>query len=247
MNRVLEYIEKRKQPLTELPLFAFVQDRSIEPRIRLGFAPCLAPMTMGFADLMVFGLRDTHSQNKIQQVLNAHTAVDDHHWQFYLQDLATLGVSEPLDLVGGLKMLYGKHSAKARQLIYQVMGMVRAASHPIVRMVILEAIEAAADIGFSRFRQVGSEFTQQTGKPLYYFGEQHQDIEDEHEAMGAQSIKGLISAHEWTPEQEREALQMVDEVVTCFAEMGGELLAYALKAREQGHLWPVLEAPPATK
>ncbi|HYO55844.1 hypothetical protein [Archangium sp.] len=241
MNRVLEHIEQKKRELARLPLFAFVQDRGIEPRERLGFAPCLAPMTMGFADLMVFGLRDASSRDRLQQLLNAHTSVDDRHWEFFMRDLETLELNGSLAVVGSLKLLWGQHCAKTRQLIYKLMALVHAAS-PIMRLVILEIVEAAADVAFSRFRQVGREFTEQTGKPLFYFGAPHQDMEDEHEAMGEHGIRAMISSYAWAPAEEEHALALVDEVSASFAEMGADLLAYALKAREAGPLWPLVPA-----
>ncbi|MGZ3457152.1 MAG: hypothetical protein ACXU86_01475 [Archangium sp.] len=175
-------------------------------------------------------------------MLNAHTAVDDRHWELFMRDLETLGMNGALDLVGSLALLWGEHCAKTRQLIYRLMARVRGAS-PIQRLVILEAIKAAADVGFSRFRQVGRELTQQTGQPLYYFGQQHQDKEDEHEAMGEDGIQALISSYAWTPEEEERALALVDEVSACFVGMGEELLAYALKAREAGPPWPLVPVP----
>jgi DMATS type aromatic prenyltransferase len=242
MNRILEHIERKKQELAGLPLFAFLQERGIDPRERLGFAPCLAPMTMGFADLMVFGLREEGSRDELQQLLNAHTAVDERHWELFLRDLETLGLNESLVVSGSLKLLWGQHCAKTRQLIYRLMALVHAAS-PILRLVILEAIEAAAAVGFSRFREVGREFTERTGKPLFYFGEPHQDKEDEHEAMGAHGIRAMISSYAWAREEEEHALALVDEVSVLFAGMGEELLAYALKARETGPLWPLVPEP----
>jgi DMATS type aromatic prenyltransferase len=238
MNRVLEYIETKKEDLARLPLFAFVEDRSIDPRQRLGFAPCLAPMTMGFSDLMLFGLKDLSSHDELQQILNAHTAVDEQHWEYFMRDVETLGLNGRVDLVDSLSLLWGEHCAKTRQLIHKLMGMVREAT-PILRLVILEAVEAASDVGFSRFRQAGREFTAQTGKPLFYFGQPHQDLENAHEQLGENGIRALISSHAWTPEEEQRALSLVDEVNASFVGMGEDLLAYALKAREEGPLWPL--------
>ncbi|MDY7224780.1 hypothetical protein [Hyalangium rubrum] len=238
MNRVLEYLEQKRQELEQLPFILFVQDRSIDPWQRLSFAPCLAPMTMGFADLMVYGLRDVDSKDPDQQTLNAHTVVDDQHWRYLLQDLETLGMNAPMNFSGALEQLWGKHCGQTRNLIYTTMALARGAT-PIIRLVTLEAIEVAADVGFSKFRQVGQEIAAKTGKKLIYFGQSHQDVEDEHEAMGAKSIRGLITAHTWTPEEEKVALRHVDQVSACFTAMGAELLAYLLKAREAGPFWPL--------
>lgn len=238
MNQVLEYLEKKRQDLEKLPFILFVQDRSVDPLQRLSFAPCLAPMTMGFADLMVYGLRDVASKDPLQQVLNAHTVVDDQHWRYLLKDLQTLGFNEPMSFSSALVQLWGVHCGQTRNLIYTVMAMARGAP-PIMRLVTLESIEVAADVGFSKFRKVGTELFEREGKQLIYFGQSHQDQEDEHEAMGAESIRGMISAYEWTPAELQQAQAIVDQVTVCFTAMGAELLAYLLKAREQGPFWPL--------
>jgi hypothetical protein len=242
MNRVLEHLEQMRQGLSRQPFILFVQDRAYDPWHRLSFAPCLAPMTMGFADLMMYGLRDTRSEDRLQKVLNAHTFVDDQHWRFFLRDLETLGLNESLSLSSALQLLWGEHSAKSRQLIYTVMALVRQVS-PILRLVTLEAIEVAADVGFSRFREVGRELAARTGKQLLYFGQSHQDQEDLHEAMEAESIRSLIASYAWTEAEEQQARALVDEVFACFVEMWAGLLAYALKTRDQGALWPLPERP----
>ena len=50
MEKVLALIEKKKQEFAKSELFEFMRDKSIDPRQRLAFAPCIAPFTMGFGD-----------------------------------------------------------------------------------------------------------------------------------------------------------------------------------------------------
>jgi hypothetical protein len=244
MNRILEHIEQHRQVLARHPFLTFVQDQSVEPRHRLEFAPCLAPMTMAFSDLMTLGLRDVASTDEKQKVLNAHTYVDDQHWQYFLQDLDTLGMNEKLDFTGALRLLWGEHCTKTRKLTYTFMAQVRGVT-PMMRLAILESIEVAADTGFRLLREVGREFTKQTGKQLIYFGQPHQDQEDGHEAMGATSIRSMILAYSWSPEEETEAMRLSDELFACFYGMVDELHAYAQKAREAGPFWPIASTPSA--
>jgi hypothetical protein len=244
-HEVLEYIERKREGIKQIPFLAWVQDRSIEPRYRFGFAPSLAPMTLGFADLMKLGLRDLGSLDPNQKILNAHTLVDDHHWQYFLQDLNTLAMNQRLELSDALRLLWGDHCAKARQLIYTAMGRVRESS-PILRLVILEMIEVAADEGFRPFREVGEEFTKKTGKKLLYFGQSHQDIEDEHEEMGAKSIRATINAYKWTPAEVAQAKKLADEIAERFHDFGHELLAYAKRTvSEDDPFWPLKQPLPS--
>jgi hypothetical protein len=245
MNRVLEYIEQKRKELAKIPFLDFVRDTSIDPMHRLGFAPCLVPMSMGFADLMMYGLRDLSSKDKHQQILNAHTQVDDHHWQYFLRDLQIMGFDQIMPLTSAIQLVWGEHSAKMRQVIYTLMALVRHAS-PIMRLATLEAIEASADEGFSLFREVGNEVGKKLNQQLFFFGRPHQDEEDQHEAMAAESIRALISSHPWTPQEEKQAMEITDEVFKGFTAMGAAMLDYAQTARERGPLWPLqaLKVPP---
>ena len=239
MSRVLDYIDRKREDIAQLPFLLFVQDRSIDPRQRLGFAPCLAPLAMGFSDFMALGLRDASSKDELQQVLNKHTQVDDRHWEFFVHDLKALGFTEQgINLSEAVLFLWGAHCVKTRQLTYALMGMTRKAS-PIMRLVILQSIEVISDTGFRLFREVGTEFTQKTGQMLMYFGQHHQDVEDEHEEMGAISIRSMISSYPWTPAEEAQALALADETSACYMAAAEDLVAYALKAIEQGPWWPL--------
>ncbi|MEV0375362.1 hypothetical protein AB0I10_37295 [Streptomyces sp. NPDC050636] len=74
----------------------------------MSFAPCLGPFVIGFSDVGVFGLRDANTpDDRLQQLVNAHTYEDDHHWRICLDDLDTLGCNTSLDLVSALRMLWG--------------------------------------------------------------------------------------------------------------------------------------------
>jgi hypothetical protein len=119
---------------------------------------------------------------------------------------------------------------------------VRGAS-PILRLATLEAFEVGAAEAFMRFREAGRELGKKVG-PLVYFGQSHQDQEDEHEEMEEQSIRALLASYPWTPAEEEQARGLVDEVFACYADMGDALLAYALKTREHGPFW-ALHSPPA--
>lgn len=243
-NRILDHLEQNRQVLARHPFLDFVQDQSIDARRRLAFVPCLAPMTMTFSDLMTMGLRDLSSTDEIQKVLNAHTLVDDQHWQYFLRDLESLGLNEPMDFPSALRLLWGAPCARTRKLTYTFMAQVRGAS-PMMRLAILESIEVAADVGFSVLRKVGADFTRQTGKPLIYFGQPHQDLEDGHEAMGATSIRSMILGYTWSESENRQAMALADELFACFHGMVDDLYAYGQKALELGPFWPLqLPLPP---
>ena len=70
MQQILTFIENQKQEFVKLPLFAFMQDKSIDPKQRLSFAPCMAHFIMSFSDLNKYVFRANEPANKIQKIIN---------------------------------------------------------------------------------------------------------------------------------------------------------------------------------
>lgn len=229
MKRVLQHIEQRKAELARSPFIAFLGDASIEPRQRFGFAPCIAPFVMGFADLNKYVLRDEASTDPIQKLINTHTREDDHHWGMFLRDLRTLELNGPLEFTGAIEQLWGEHSKKARQLIYGLVALISAES-PVMRLVIVECIEAAGSVGSSRFTQAAREFEAMTGKRLLYFGEAHERLETGH-LTGGENVEETVAGLELTPEQVERARGLADRTFALFHAMGDELLAYARRSQ----------------
>jgi hypothetical protein len=245
MRRILQHIELRKAELARSPFIAFVEDERLEPRRRLGFAPGMAPFVMGFADLNKYVLRDDASEEPLQKFLNTYTREDDGHWRMFLEDLRTLELDPPMVLTGALEHLWGEHSQKARQLVYGLVALVSAES-PLLRLVIVESLEGAASVGFSRFTRVAHAFEAQTGKRLLYFGDTHAELENGHE-IGTEDARARLAALELTPEQVERARGLVDRTFALFHALGDELLAHALR-RQAGTPpeRPLHRAPGAT-
>jgi hypothetical protein len=229
MRRILQHIEQRKAELARSPFMAFVEDASLEPRQRLGFAPGIAPFVMGFADLNKYVLRDEASEEPLQRFINTYTREDEDHWRLFLEDLRTLGLDLPMGFTGALEQLWGEHSKRARQLVYGLVALVSAES-PVMRLVIVESVEGAASVGFSRFTQVAREHEARTGKRLLYFGETHAELENGHE-LGTENARAKLAALELTPEQVERARGLVDRTFALFHAMGEELLAHARRSQ----------------
>ncbi|MCY1083513.1 hypothetical protein [Archangium lansingense] len=230
MKRISERIEKNKQSLAQTALMLFVQDRSIDPRRRFSFVPCMAPFVMGFSDVNKYGLRDDASEDPVQQLINAHTREDDHHWGMYLKDLRTLELNSSLDLNGALRMLWGEDRKKTRQTVYGLMALIED-THPGVRMAVVEAIEATGDVAFTHFSQLADEFKESTGQELCYFGHIHKELETGH-AMGTEDIEAKLEEIALSPELEQQALALVDKVFALFASMFEEWMAYAQRGTQ---------------
>ena len=78
MEKVLALIEKKKQEFAKSGLFEFMRDKSINPRQRLAFAPCVAPFVMSFGEFNKYVFREEPTNDPIQEIVNKHSYEDDY-------------------------------------------------------------------------------------------------------------------------------------------------------------------------
>jgi len=227
MKRIAEHIESRKRQLDQSALMVFIRDTNLDSRRRFSFVPCMAPFVMGFSDVNKFALRDDGSNDPTQAIINAHSREDDHHWGMYLKDLRTLSLNSQMDLNGALRLLWGDDRQKTRQTIYKLMGLIEN-TPPVVRLAIVEAIEATGDVAFTGFSNLADEFQKAYGETLCYFGHLHKDLESGH-AMGTEDIEQKLDEIVPSAAEEADALSRVDGVFDLFQEMFDEWMAYAEK------------------
>jgi hypothetical protein len=135
MRSVLQAILQAKRPYADRPLFQLMRDEARSPRERLAFFPCMAPFILAFGDLNKYVMRDEASTDPLQVLVNRHTYEDDHHWPWYLEDLAALGFDRPTSMSRMLALLYSSRTRVNRMLNAE-------ARAPVVRRV---ACRAACD------------------------------------------------------------------------------------------------------
>ncbi|MGB3759947.1 MAG: hypothetical protein WBA07_26835 [Rivularia sp. (in: cyanobacteria)] len=227
MEEVLSLIEEKNQEYAKLPLFAFLEDKTIDPRQRLSFAPCIAHFIMSFGDLNKYVLREKHAVTKIENIINEHTYEDDHHWPWFLTDLEKLGLDSQMSFTQMLRYLWSEQSKVSRQLSYQLSAYTLQAE-PIIKVAAIEAIEATGHVLFSRTSQVAAELTEITGQKYTYFGDFHFNLESGH-AMGTKGAEDFFGNLKLTDLQRYEAYEVVNNVFSIFTEWTHELLAYAQK------------------
>ncbi|MGG6265312.1 hypothetical protein ACQ4M3_13885 [Leptolyngbya sp. AN03gr2] len=224
MKEILELIEKRKQEFAQLPLFQFLQDRSIDPRKRLAWAPCVVPLVMGFGELNRVDLRREPTDDKIQQLINQHTHVDDHHWIWFLEDLEKLGLDHQMKFSDAMRFLWSDSTRKTRQVCHQI-ALHSFKAEPIVVLAGIEAIEATGNAAFSKMSEVANEFRQLTNQECRYFGRYHLAVETGH-TMGTEEIENFLETIELTPEQQEQAIEMVEMVFRVFTDAMNEVLEF---------------------
>jgi hypothetical protein len=227
MKEVLALIATKKQTFAQLPLFEFLQDRSIDPKQRLAFAPCLSPMVVGFADLWKYSFREEPTKDKIQALINQHTYEEQYHWQWLLEDIEKLGFNQSLSFTDALKFIWSEETHKTRQVCPKIEQYIFK-SAPLPKLVALEVSEATANVFFSATEQVVKELKEATKKQYRYFGNHHLDRENNHH-VNSQEVLDFFENIELTQEERQEFFELVDILFEAFTESMDELLVYAQK------------------
>jgi hypothetical protein len=225
MKQVLRHIFGKKRVYNHLPLFEWMRDEALTPRQRLAFYPCMAPFILSFGDLNKFVLRDDERPGDLyQDMVNAHTLEDDHHWPWYLEDFRKLGFDDELPGTEWMNFLWGEETRENRVLMARLTGLIHGTSS-IERLVIIEAIEETGNVLFSTMLPLAEAVEQQLGQQLRYCGTFHFSLESGH-AVGAdhQALANVTLSDE----QRERCLAMVDEVFAVFERWTNELLRYAL-------------------
>lgn len=227
MRAVLNAIFKSKREYEKLPLFEFMRDESLTPRERLAFYPCMAPFILAFGDLNKYVMRDERSEDPYQQLVNAHTFEDDHHWPWYLEDLTTLGFDEHRSTADTLRFLFRDELSVNRMLSAKLSHLLYAAT-PVERLVIIEAIEETGNVLFGLTVKLARRIEEREHVTLRYLGDFHFALETGHAMGGGDDDHRVLASIQLDDVQRARCLALVAHVFDAFKEWTNELLAFAV-------------------
>lgn len=225
MKEVLAFIKQKQQEFAQLPLFEFLRDKNIDPRLRLNFGPSFAIFAMNFKDLNTYILREEDLNDRIQKMINKHTQEDDRHWKWLLEDFEKLKFNHTLEFNDALVLLWGEQTIKSRQHFYQMSQLICCANS-VLRLAIVEAIEATGNVFFGALTEVTYELQQTTGENYRYYGKCHLTVETGH-AMGTSDIEQILEDIKLTEEEQKEAFELINKVFAGFSELLNEYLEHA--------------------
>ncbi|MEG4860336.1 hypothetical protein QUB75_23660 [Microcoleus sp. K1-B6] len=225
MEEVLALIEQKKQEFAKSGLFEFMRDKSINPRQRLAFAPCIAPFVMSFGEFNKYVFREEPTNDPLQVIVNNHTYEDDHHWLWFLEDLETLGINKVVKFSDALNFLWNEETKASRWVSHQIFRSAFGAS-PIAKLAILEVIEATGNVFLSTAAPIAEELRTITQKELLYFGCFHLEVENNHSKDLPQQRR-FSETIQLTIESRQEAFEVVENLFEVFTELTDELLVYA--------------------
>ncbi|MEL6776840.1 MAG: hypothetical protein AAFO06_06250 [Cyanobacteria bacterium J06597_16] len=227
MKEILAYIEQKKARYAELPFFDFLRDRTLPPQQRLAFAPCFSFFVMGFGELNKHAFRVEPTTDPIQSMINQHTYEDDSHWVWFLEDLEKLNVDYALSLSDALKFLWSQENSFSRWTTYRLYQLTFQAE-PIQKLVVIEAIEATADIFLDLTAQIAEELQTSSQREYKYFGQHHFTIDANHTIHSDEAehkVENVVVPEDF----QQSAVELVDEVFALFAEFSDSLHRYCLK------------------
>lgn len=248
MKEILELIASKQRIFAELPFFKFLRDRSIAPQKRLAFAPCFAPFVMGFGELNRAVFRE-ESHDPIQLMINQHSREDDSHWIWFLEDLQKLKFDLSMNFSDALRFLWGDETHASRHLIYELYRYTYQA-RPIQKLVIIEAVEATADVFLSATAQAARELQEITHQEYRYFGNLHLAIDTGH-SLHLSETQQFIENLELDTEVKQEAIEWVERVFQMFTDFFSVILEHtkttAIAFTDQGSPTMISEYSKTTK
>jgi hypothetical protein len=226
MEEILAFIEKKKLEFSRLPFFAYLRNKSISPRQRLAFAPCAAPFIMSFGELNRDAFRDEPTNDPIQKIINKHTYEDDHHWEWFLEDLEKLGFNKPKSFSKTLEFLWGSETQTARRLVYQLYQYTVEAT-PLQRLIVIEAAESTGNVFLAASSQTIRDLQNIAAPEEYqYFGASHLIVDTGHTYCSPKS-KQYIESIEVAENEKRHYFELIEKIFTVFTEFIDELFVYA--------------------
>ncbi len=232
MNEVLELIEKKKEEFVKIEFFQFMQDKSIDPRTRLAWTPCFAPLSITFGELNKYVLRKEPTNNPVQDLINKHTYEDDHHWIWLLEDIEKLGLNRTLKLNDALKFIWSEETQKIRMFSYEMYAMCTYYNDPILNLVFIESVEATGNVGQSIILEVAKELQSITKQEYRFWGENHLSVEQGH-TTGMDDVVPFLENIHITEQQKEIAFELVERVFEGFSQSLNEMMVYAQKYSSQ--------------
>jgi hypothetical protein len=233
MQSVFRAIKGRAARLSRHALFVgWLDDPSLTPEEKLGFVPMGIDFIMGFRDFNHYFVIYPSPRDELEAALNEHAREDATHSLLLLQDWAALGVDArlgwaPRDLYWWMT---SEQTARARRLDFELTSLVYHSPDPLLRFAIIESMEAAGNVFFTRTVPVADAFTERTGVELPYFGKYHLDRETGHLQHGDE--RAFFRAPMGDAQRER-ACSLVERVFDLFEQHFDTWVSLA-RARHEG-------------
>ncbi|WAS99185.1 hypothetical protein [Nannocystis punicea] len=207
MHHVRTHLKRSADQFARHPFFALLRPTS-ELRHALAFARGLSFWVYVFQDVIRLNA-DLARDPRYRALLLRHCEEDRGHEQWFHADLLEIfGAPVALD------ELFAPEFADARAGALAIAAEVFRLSDDRLRIVLVDALEAAAGVGFARF----AAHVRASGcvDRLQYFDGRHLAVEDDHE-LHDEHVERELDAIRFTDDERAEAAALIDRVFAAFA------------------------------
>jgi hypothetical protein len=225
MKEILAFIDHKTQEFTKIDFFKFLQNKQIDPRQRLAFAPCIAPFAMSFGELNRDVFRAEPTTDPVQQLINTHTFEDENHWPWLLEDIEKLGLNRWTTFNDGLRFLWGQETAKARQAAYYLYHYT-AQAPALQRLIVIDATEATGNVMLRMTAKVIRELQLTDPRDYPYFGNSHLVVDTGHTFCTSEG-RQFIESIELDEANRQQGLGLVEKTFEVFTDLMQELMIFA--------------------
>lgn len=229
MKEILQLIQEKKREFEKLSFFQFVQDETIPPEERVFFYPCIAAFALNFRDLNRYDYRDETSDDRLQKIINTHTYEDARHWEWFLNDLHMLGFDTTMKFSEVMRFIWSDELTNTRRICHNI-AMISYGLEPVLKMVVIEAMETVGLVVFRALAKPGEQIAQATAQKYQYLSNSHVLVETGH-AVGTENVVAILEQTELTPEQREKSVEIVNSVFHWCTEAMKEFERYAKKHR----------------
>lgn len=201
---IVHYINQIRVKINENnPLFITLKNNKISYSQRLKFVPYMLFFACGCPDmvtLIMTNQEDENKQTEVDKKINAFITEDNFHYNFYLNDLESLGYS--LDRFGStsavIRHVFATESIEVRKLIYTLAHYAHQKYNALTRLTITEVIEAGL---YDLFTTIYVEIVKKADNmipELQYYGDTHVNLEQNHTVTswfsGDEAVASQVSA-----------------------------------------------------
>ncbi len=184
MEDVLNLIEVKSEQLSKNPFCQWIlNENHVSHEETFSFTPSMLYFILGFRDILTH-LEYKNPQTELEKMINQHCLEDKNHWQWYLQDLKTLGFGEASwgnDWVNLIENLWCEDNKPTRDLVYLCIHLIKKHESPTASLVIIECLESTFGVFMSTLKKRFGNSS--IYKRLHFFGQIHQQQEMNH-SMG---------------------------------------------------------------
>ena len=230
MKSVMRELAQATRHHSTLPLFEFLRSEAVPARERLGFAPCLAPWIMAYADLAHALFSDPASGDPCQKLINEQARNGDQRLSWYLEDLRKLGFDHTTSVTQSLRAL-AREETRGLRLLGPRLAQILHGARPVEKLVLLESIEAVDGVLFEHTAKLAARIHAEGGPGLRFFGGAR--LTHPVEAESRIPRRHALELVELTPLERIHCLDMAFRVFDMFADTSAELLAHARQALAQ--------------